>query len=481
MHLIDKILPGFSWVALANVFRQVQQVVALVVYSYFLSPSDFGLFSIVLIFSLFAGLFSNFGTSSAVIYFNDKSKEFLSTIFIFNIIIGFIVFVILNTSSIYVADFFNKPELNSLIKYISINFIFQSLFLVHKALLEMDMSFKVISFIETISIFSATIMGIFFVYKYDVGVYGLVIQSVVNTFLLLILFWSSSKWRPILYFSFPQIKKVYAYAINLTLFNMLNYFTNNIDQFLIGKILSSASLGIYSIALRIVISPLVNVSSIIVRVIFPVLSHYKDEIKKVKLIYLQIIFNVSVVTFPLMVGLMSLSEIFVETIFNDEWAKLGYMLVIMAPIGLINSIVTTTGVIYTSNGNTRLMLKLSVVNLIVMFSFIYIGAQYGLDGVAYALLLATILLMFVHLYFAWNEIGLTLLEGFSKLFPVLMASIIMGVVTHSIYLLGIFDFGIDVINLLLIIFIGIIIYALMIKIYFGSIKSIFKLPSLEIN
>ena len=231
MHLIDKILPGFSWVALANVFRQVQQVVALVVYSYFLSPSDFGLFSIVLIFSLFAGLFSNFGTSSAVIYFNDKSKEFLSTIFIFNIIIGFIVFVILNTSSIYVADFFNKPELNSLIKYISINFIFQSLFLVHKALLEMDMSFKVISFIETISIFSATIMGIFFVYKYDVGVYGLVIQSVVNTFLLLILFWSSSKWRPILYFSFPQIKKVYAYAINLTLFNMLNYFTNNIDQF----------------------------------------------------------------------------------------------------------------------------------------------------------------------------------------------------------------------------------------------------------
>jgi len=477
--LINKILPSFGWVSSANIFRQVQQIVALIIYTHFLSPSEFGTFSIVLIFALFAGLFSNFGTSSAIIHFRDTSREFLSTIFIFNIFLGSSIAIILFFLSNPIASFFNDNQVELLLKIISINFILQSFFLVHKALLEMNMEFKIVSIIETVSIFIASIVGILAVWFFDFGVYGLVIQSVLNTIMLLVLFLSFSNWKATLFFDFTTIKKVLNYTVSLTSFNILNYFTNNIDQFLVGKFLASSSLGIYNLAIKIVIFPTVNIASIIVRVLFPVLSNYKSNLEVFKIIYLQIVFNIALITFPLMIGLMSLTDIFVETIFNEQWYLLKDILFLLAPAGLINTIVTTTGVIYTSNGNTKLLLKLGILNFFVLSVAFLIGIQYGIIGVAQAFLIVTILLMVIHLYFAWKEIELSLIDGFKKLIPVLVLSTIMGLVVNTLYSHELINFKSNVVNLLLYIFTGVLVYLSLIKLYFKDIVAIFKLPKIK--
>jgi len=473
MSLKAKVVKGTKWVAFANIFKQILQVLSLVIFARLLSPDDFGLFALMMIFVSFLAMFTDMGTASALVHIKNPSDKLLSSVLFFNLFIGTLFCLLLIIFSGYISIFFNSPKLEPLLKLISVNFIIMSLGVVQKVRYEKELDFKYLTLIESFAIFIGISGGIFFAWL-GFGVYSLVVQVLITSILSVGILWTISKWRPLLYFSIEDIKIIWKYTANLSAFNFINYFARNSDNFLIGKFLNSSALGVYSLAYNIMLYPLQNISRVLLRILFPAFSKIQDDNKKFKEAYLKTIFFIALVSFPIMSGLIATADVFVDVLFGNKWVNLAPILMILAPVGVIQSIGTTNGSIFMAKGNTNLLLRVGVWSTIVTILFFIGGIFYGVEGVAISYLLSNIILFYPVFKISWAQIELSVLEGMKKVLPILFISFFMGIV---VWILGqwLNQFNINsILKLIIMVLSGIVIYISLIYIKYGNLKKIFK-------
>ena len=473
MSLKAKVLLGTKWIAFANIFKQVLQVLSLIVFARLLSPDDFGLFAILMIFVSFLLMFTDMGTAAALIHIKQPSQKLLSSIFFFNLFVGTLLCGILILSAESIALFFENPKLTELLQLISINFVIVSLGIVQKARYEKELDFKNITLIESFAVLVGIMVGISAAF-YDMGVYSLIVQTLTTSLLTVILLWIVAKWRPLIYFSFGDIKSIWGYTANLSAFNFINYFARNADNFLIGKFLNASSLGVYTLAYSIMLYPLQNISRVLLRILFPAFSHIQDDNEKFKKAYLRTIFFIALVSFPVMVGLIVTAETLVPILFGDKWANLAIILMILAPVGILQSIGTTNGSIYMAKGNTSLLLKVGVWSTLVTVIFFIGGVFFGVEGVALSYLLSNLFLFYPVFKVSWAQIELSVGEGLRTLSPVLLIASLMGVAVYAIGL-GLHQLTLHpIINLIIMVLSGVFIYLGLIIVKYGSLKTLVK-------
>lgn len=471
MSIKKLVVSGVKWVAFANIFRQLMTFISTVIIVRLLTPDDFGLFAILMVFVGFFNMLIGMGSSSAIVQHESPSKKMLSSIFYFNIFVGFLFYFIMIMISGYISILFEKPEIEELLNLISLTFVIASFTALHQALFMKEIDFKTLSIIETLSTFISFSAGIYAAIE-GLGVYSLIIRVLLGSALLSIMLWIVSSWKPICFFSFSEIKKIFNFASYLTAFSFVNYFSRNSDNFLIGKFLGTSSLGVYNVAYSIMLYPLQNISSVIIKVIFPAFSKIQNDNVKFKNAYLKVIFFIALISFPLMAGLMATSEVLVSIVFGDKWQGLASILFILAPIGMMQSLITTTGSIYLAKNKVQIMFKTGLINAIVMIISFIIGIPFGIKGVAIAYLTANIIMFYPMLSIAWNQIELSFKEGFFKILPILLISIVMYLcllmlnTTFDNYLKN------EVLKLLLSIIIGAILYLSLIKLKYGNLSLI---------
>ncbi len=471
MSLKQKVLTGSKWIAFSNIFTQILGVVSLVVFARLLSPDDFGIFAILMIFVGFLRIFSDMGTGAALIHIKDPSDKLLSSVFYLNLFIGLVLSASLIFLSGSIALFFETPKIKMLLEVISITFIIASFGIVQKALYEKHLNFRTVTIIESFSTFASLAIGISAAF-YGLGVFSLVLQTLSASIIRVILLWIYSDWKPMFYFALDDIKHIWEFTKNLSLFNFVNYFARNTDNFLIGKFLGSPALGVYSVAYKIMLYPLANVSRTLIRILFPAFSKIQDDNEKFQKVYLRVIFFIALITFPLMMGLMATADTLVSVLFGDKWGNLYILLIILSPIGMIQSIVTTTGSIYMAKGNTKTLMRIGLVSSIVTVLFFIAGLPFGVEGVAFFYLVSNLIMLYPVLKISWGQIDLSVKRGISEVFPILIISITMAI---SVVLVGkVIDtfFSYDILKLIMMILSGVIIYYLLITVKYGSIKAL---------
>ncbi len=473
MSLKKRVLRGTKWVAFANIFKQVMQVVSLIIFARLLSPDDFGLFALLMIFVNFLIMFTDMGTASALIHIDKPSQKLLSSVFFLNIFIGVALALLLVLLSNGISLFFANPPLEVLLQIISINFIVVSLGVVQKARYEKALEFRELAMVESIAIFVGVTGGIISAI-YGLGVYSLLIQTLLNSTLMVGLLWIISSWRPSLYFSIDDIKRIWGYTANLSAFNFVNYFARNSDNFLIGKFLNSSSLGVYNLAYSIMLYPIQNISRVLLRILFPAFSTIKDDNEKFKKIYLKSIFYIALISFPIMGGLIAIAPLLVEVLFGNKWEGLDSILMLLAPVGIIQSIGTTNGSIYMAKGNTRLLLRVGIFSTVVTIAFFIGGLFWGIEGVAISYLLSNIVLFYPIFRVSWSQIGLSVSEGLGVLLPILsLVSIMVGVVWGVGRWLDSMDIA-PLLALILMIVVGKVIYISLITLRYGDPRRLIR-------
>lgn len=124
------------------------------------------------------------------------------------------------------------------------------------------------------------------------GVFSLAIQAIVLNLISTLLFWKASSRRPSvkIFIRAEDVRSIFGFSSNLALFNFINYFSRNADNFIIGKFMSAAILGSYNLAYRIMLFPLQSLTFVASRSLYPVLSTYQDDNYKIKNTYYKCIF-----------------------------------------------------------------------------------------------------------------------------------------------------------------------------------------------
>jgi PST family polysaccharide transporter len=470
------IIKGIKWSAASQFGRQLFQFLTTIILARLLTPVDIGLAGMALLVIGFLNIFKDFGTSAAIIQRKQTTEGLLSSLFWFNLFLGAVLSCLMFVSSHLLSQIFNDLRLLPIFRVLSIIFVTNSFGVVIQALLERKLAFNIIARIEVISAIISSVIGIGMAFS-GFGVWSLVFQSlsasVVSSFLLFIV----GGWKPSAMFAFSDVASVFGYSANLTGFNIFNYFVRNADNFLIGKFLGASALGYYSLAYRIMLYPLQNLTAIISRVMFPVFSKISEDDDYFKKMYLRMSSFIAICTFPLMMGIMVLSDKLIVSIFGAQWAETSNILFFLAPIGLLQSVDATTGIIFQSKGKTSWMFIWGIISGAIFVSAFSIGLKWGTVGVAASYFIAYLLILYPGLYFPFKLIGLKVWHFVRELSGIFIVSLFMMTVIVCVRLfLGAINQNQ---NLALLVLLGILVYLLLI--YRSKKQFVGELLNMAIN
>lgn len=393
-NIRQKTISGVSWTTGAQIGRQVLQFVISVILARLLTPQDFGLVGMIVVFTGFAALFGELGFSAALIQKETLEERHLSSIFWLNILTGLILTVLIMAAAPLIAAFYNEPRLVPLTALVALNFAVNPLNMVQLAALRRNMAFRQLTLVEISAATGAGAVAVTLALT-GFGVWSLAWQQLVGSGLMASGLWLTTGWRPRLLFDRTAVKELLGFSSNLLGFNVFNYWVRNGDNMLIGKFLGGSELGIYTRAYSTMLLPLSQVSSVLSRVMFPALSKVQQDKARVKGIYLRAIATIALLTFPMMLGLLVVADHFVLALYGPQWAAVIPILQIFCLLGMLQSLGTTVGWIYTSQGRTDWMFRWGIGAGIILIASIVIGVWIGTVqavAICYALTSGLILL-----------------------------------------------------------------------------------------
>lgn len=421
---------SLQWATIAQVSKQVIQIGTVVVLAKILSPGDFGIIGLATTLVSFLNLFRDIGTSSAIIRAENAGHTMLSSIFWLNVGIGLAACLILCFSAPFIAAFFSQEGLTIVLRLLSLVFILNSFSIVQQAVLEKQLSFRKLAKVEIISVFLGSLAAIFIAYKYKSVICfpaQLLITSIVTSGILFF----ASGWYPSFLFSKNEIRAIGKYSAGLTGFGLVNYFARNLDNIIVGRFLGVTDLGYYSLAYKIMLFPIQNISAAINRVLFPALSRLQED-KPMREAYVKFLELIAFISFPLMVWIFIMDDLIVDVILGEKWSPVIVLIKIFVPIGLIQSLAYTTGSLFMLKSKTGILFTWGIVTTILIASSFVIGVRWGIVGVVVSYAIIYLPIAYFDFKIPFRFIGLSFREMLTGLKQPFFLCIKLGVFTLAI-------------------------------------------------
>lgn len=420
--LKEKVIKSLSWSFFSQLSREGLRFVISMVLARLLSPKDFGLVSMSETIINFILIFNTLGFRPALIQRSNIKDIHYNTAFWTSVLLGVILLLITLSISKLISGFFNEPILRKIVCISAIGFIVNPLNTIQFAILEKSLEFKRITIIEVLRTIISGIVSISLAIT-GYGVWSLVLGGIVAQTLIVPVTWRMTEWRPSLAFKKEAFRELFGFGANLTGSAVINYFARNADNLIIGKYLGATALGYYSLAYNLMLKPLQYVSANLGRVLFPAFSIIKDNKVTARNIYLKLVQFISLITFPMMTGLLFVAPEAVAVVYGTKWLPVVPVLQILCIIGAIDSIGTTVGLLYMSQGRADLQFKYTLIFTPIMVASFFIGVNWGIIGVAIGYAIASGGLWIWSHVVANRLIDLRLKPLFVQLLPATFASV----------------------------------------------------------
>jgi O-antigen/teichoic acid export membrane protein len=306
------------------------------------------------------------------------------------------------------------------------------LHVVPSALLARDMRFADAARAQVLGSLSGALLAIALAWQ-GVGVWALAAQTLFGSAVVLSILVNSLRWRPHFEFSWPKVEPLARFSFPMLGNNLIGYAIRNADSLLVGRFLGPGPLGLYSMAIQLMVYPLQQVSSVIVRVLYPTMVQIRDDLPRLRAAYLRAVGGIAVLTFPMMGGLFAVADDFVAVVFGREWMEMAPVLKVVAWVGLMQSIGTTVGTIYITVGKPQVALRVSLIGAPVLIGGMAAGLHWGILGVAIGYGIASFSFFYYSIVQAFRLVGLKVAELHVAIARPLLATLAMvGVVAFAI-------------------------------------------------
>lgn len=403
------IASGIRWSSLTQYGQQGLLLVSTAVLSRLLKPSDFGLLSMALVVIRLPIMFKDLGTKSAIIQHADPSEELLSSVFWMNVIFGTLTALLICVAAPWAARFYGEPSLTLPLCALSAILLFWGPRSLLQALLERELQFAAVARAELTGAVAGAAVAVLLGLRGH-GVWSLAALHIVGPAVASVMICTSSRWRPSWTLRWSALRGLVRYSGSLTAFNILNFLSRNADYVIIGRVLGAQSLGYYTLAYTLMLYPLKSVSGVIGRGAFPSFARMQRDQAVFKREFLKIAALTAAVTFPMMLALMALCEPFIAVVFGAQWRPAVPLILILAPVGMAQSILTFNGLIYQATGRPDRQLAIEMVLAPLVILSCLAGLRWGITGVAVAYAAMSLVLALPSALAAYDLIELSLHE-----------------------------------------------------------------------
>ncbi|AFY53085.1 membrane protein involved in the export of O-antigen and teichoic acid [Rivularia sp. PCC 7116] len=401
--------------------RFILQMGSTVFLARLLAPEDFGLIGMVTVIINFAGMFKDLGLSTATIQKAEINHKQVSTLFWINFAISTITAFVVAGLAPVVAWFYKEPRLVWITLALASNFIFGGLTVQHQALLKRQMSFTSLAKVEIISMLLGVVSAVISAW-YGLGYWALVLMQIATAIANAVGVWVACSWRPGVPLRGSGIRLMLAFGGNVTGFNLVNYFSRNLDNVLIGQYRGPQELGLYAVAYKLVLLPIQQINTPITSVALPALSSLQNEPQKYSKFYYKAILWISTLGMPMTGFLMASADKVILVLLGKQWLGAVLIFQLLMPAAFNATIGVAMGWVYQSLGKVDRQLRWGIVSSIVNVILFLIGVRWGAIGIAAAYGLSRPIFLVAGFAYCYQGTPLRLIELAKTLLQPALAS-----------------------------------------------------------
>lgn len=402
--LKDKTVKGVAWSGIDNVVQFGVSFVVSIVLARLLSPDDYGLLGLIAVFTAICTAIINGGFTTALIRKKDATDDDYNTSFIVNLGLSLLLYVIIYLCAPFIADFFERQELVNLTRVSSLGMIIGALALVQHTRLTKRIDFKTQTKITFAASIGSGIIGITMAFL-GFGVWSLVAQQLSSQTIRTILLWIVNKWIPSLRFSSESFHELFGFGWKMMASGVLDTVWKELYQVIVGKFYSPATLGQYSRAKGFSQLFSSNLTSVIQRVTYPVLSNVQNEKERMISAYRRIIKVTMFITAISMFFLGAISEPLLYCLIGPKWHEAATYLPLICITGSTYPLHAINLNMLQVQGRSDLFLGLEIIKKIIGIGPLAVCIFYGILPMLYTSILTTIIAYFLNSYFSGKLLG----------------------------------------------------------------------------
>ena len=427
--LKNKAVKGVIWSSVERFSVQGVQFLVMLVIARLLDPKDFGLVGMLAIFLAVAQSLIDSGFSQALIRKQDRTEVDNSTVFYFNIVVSAVLYLILYAIAPWVSDFYNEPQLCSLMRVLCLIVIINSFAVVQRAIYTASINFKTQAKASFIAALASGLVGVWMAYN-GYGVWTLVWQQLLNAGINTLLLWIYSNWYPRWVYSWESFRELFAFGSKLLASGLLDTLYTNIYLLVIGKIFNAASLGYYTQADRFTKLPSSNITGILQRVTYPVLCSIQDDDERLREDYRKLLRLSAFIIFPMMCLLAGVAYPLVELLIGEKWRFAATLIIPLSftmmwwPIHAINLNLLQV------KGRSDLFLRLEIIKKIIGVTVLVLSIPFGLLFMCYAGIATSIICLVINTYYTGKLIQVGFIMQMKDFSGTLIVSMAIFVVAY---------------------------------------------------
>lgn len=388
------------------------------------------------IFIALSQTFIDSGFSTALIRKKNCTQTDYSTVFFFNLVISLLCYLLLYGFSGAISSFFDEPQLKFLVQVMGIGLILNSFGIIQRAILTKEINFKLQTKISLIASLGSGTIAIAMALK-GFGVWSLVALTLCRYALTSVFLWVYTKWQPKLIFCIKSFKVLFGFGSKLLLSSLIDTAFQNIYYLVIGKYFSAVELGFYTRADQFKAMPSQNITTVIQRVSYPILSSMQDDLPQLKEYYRKLIRSTMFITFMLMLGMAAVAKSMIITLIGEKWLPSVVYLQLLCLVGMFYPLHAMNLNILNVQGRSDLFLRLEIIKKSLAVPTIVIGIFWGIKIMIIGMLVNTLIAYFLNSYWSGKMIGYSFTQQVKDILPSFVLAIFVNGIVFSINFLDI--------------------------------------------
>lgn len=414
--LKNKTVKGVGWSTTEMILRYGVSFVVGIVLARLLSPDEYGLIGILTIFITLFEIIVDGGFANALIRKQDTDDTDYCTVFYTNLVLSCLMSGMLFLCAKPIAVFFERAELIPLTKAFSPIIIINALGIVQRVHLTKKLDFRSQAIISLIAAVSSGGVGIIMAIK-GFGVWALAGQQLSFSALNTVLLWVFNRWLPKLCFSWNSFSEMWGFGWKLLVGGLLNSLSGQIQSTVIGKIYSPASLGQYTRGSQFVSMASSNISNVVSKVTYPVLSVIQDDNERFKSSFKRLIKTTALPTFILLMGLCAMAKPLLLALIGPQWDEAPIFMQILCFSMLVNPLQRLNINALIAKGRSDLNLKINIINNVLTIIPIVIGIFVNIYWMLFAEVIRNYFAYYLNAYFNKSLLGYPFVEQIKDVIP----------------------------------------------------------------
>lgn len=377
---------GIRWTGSSQVITGALQFAQIAILAHWLTPTDFGLMATILLALQFISTFADAGVSMGIIQAKELSDTQRSTLYWLHNGIAFMAAVLLYLIAPWISTALAEPSLSSLLQISAIMIPITSISTQFRVILHRNLDFKLVAIQEVVSMALYLVISLWMALL-GYGVWSLLVGYIIANGLghAWIFIAGIRSWHPKAVFDVSGLWPVLRFGFFHSGEKIILFLSTKADQLVVTSLLGIYALGIYNMALNLVIYPIQRINQAVSQVTFPLFARQQEDAQALRNGYMNVLKTVTLINAPLMAGIMVTAPLFIPLLIGPQWTESIMLTQVLAMYAYQRSTGAPSGSLLMAVGRTDMSFGWNIFALLATLPVIYLGASlYGMSGLAWS-------------------------------------------------------------------------------------------------